>query len=50
MLSKHEPYKENGGDYYVRTATNAQRNRIQANAEATLTRLGVHYTIDDIAA
>jgi len=46
MLSRHEPYSELGGDYYTRTATTTQRNRLQANAEATLTRLGINYTIN----
>jgi transposase len=49
ILTKQEPYRDLGGDYYTRTATTAQRNRLQANAEATLARLGVAYTINNSA-
>jgi len=47
ILTNDEPYRELGGDYYTRTATTAQRARLQAKAEATLDRLGVDYTIND---
>jgi len=45
MLTRSETYRDHGGDYYTRNATPAQRTRLQANAEAQLTRLGVQYTI-----
>jgi transposase len=49
MLSHDEPYRDLGTDYYTRTATTATRARLQANAEATLTRLGVAYTLTNNA-
>ena len=45
MLTKHELYQDHGADFYTRTATPARQARLQANAEAQLTRLGVKYVI-----
>ena len=45
MLTRGETYHDHGGDYYTRTATTAQKARLQARAEAQLTRLGLTYTI-----
>ena len=47
MLAHNQPYRDLGHDYYTRTATTAQKARIQARAEATLERLGVNYTINN---
>jgi transposase len=46
MLTRNEAYNDLGEDYFMRTATAAQNARSQARAEATLTKLGVKYTIE----
>ena len=46
MLTNGETYHDHGGDYYTRTATTAQKARLQARAEAQLTRLGLTFTIN----
>jgi len=50
MLSRNVTYTDLGADYYTRTATTAQKRRLQAHAETTLQRLGIPYTINQPAA